>query len=190
MQDQAISNAREMQRRATLPPPLPKSSPVAVYSDARGGLERPPVVPMDRPDGMHHQRPSQQARLAAAYGRTQSAWFPPKPAAQPQKPPSRRTQAQRGNPPPSQPQSPLRGTEHQPKPASPPLPDIGALFERFTKQTPPPESDPLRGIFAQLPEGAPSEEGMDSILVMLLLFLLRSEGADQPLLLALMYIMM
>ncbi len=52
------------------------------------------------------------------------------------------------------------------------------------------DNTPLEDFFTDKQEGEGKQEGMDSLLIMVMLMLLKQESADQGLLLALMYIMM
>ncbi|MDR3313213.1 MAG: hypothetical protein LBS96_02005 [Oscillospiraceae bacterium] len=169
-QARAIDAARDMQRRATLPAPprqaAPPQRPPQQFPPQQHG--RPES---HRPDGLHHPCPGQQARYNASYGRTQ--------------PPIRRQQY--APPPPKQAPHTNAGQKAQP---------IGDLFRLFgglggnAKPGAAAGASPLGDFFAGKQEGEEAEEGMDSLLIMVLLLLLKQESADQGLLLALMYIMM
>ena len=210
MQEQAMAAAREMQRRATLPiPPRQEADPFA-----RGGMDRNqgirnswgmPEQPPPRPSfqqahqhvkvsqhvqsmpqqPLHHRTPSQQARQNASYGRIRP---------QIHDPPPRKSNWQKPGRPQQQPHQhgPKSGNAYREEPAAamPPLADIFSILGGLGGGAP--ESPPTQSAFEGIPsgdEGTPFE-GVDSILMMVLLLLLRKENADQGLLLALMYIML
>jgi len=198
MQQQAAAAARDMQRRATLPMP-PRQ------------IQDPPRPQFRQPEPLHHKSPSQQARQAASYGRMQpqmrrQEWqAPPQTAKRPQpqsQPQPRETyhrhqrQPQRQNHYQEDPRFREPPSPPPPPPAAntmPPLADLlgmlgglGGLGGTAAQESPAaPES-----AFGDFAPEAGKEGGMDSILMLLLLFLLQKESADQGLLLALMYIMM
>ncbi len=209
MQQQAASAARDMQRRATLPMPSQGSirnqemgirNQDAGYTEKRqsGWDKRPafydPPKPAARPEPLHHKPPSQKARQNASYSRTQppihnQEWQQPKPAQQ-----QRRQEPQRNKDPHHRQQQPPRYQE--PPPPSPPPPpqnnmpplgDILSLLSGFGAKAQPKQQS---NAFEPCESNDAAEGGMDSIMMILLLFLLQKENADQGLLMALMYIMM
>ncbi|MDR1927446.1 MAG: hypothetical protein LBQ33_02260 [Oscillospiraceae bacterium] len=182
MQQQAIATAREMQRRATLPPPMPQQQ----AAGRQPYFSQP--KPSGKPQGMHHQVPSQQARQRACYGRTQSGgsgsrqdpWQRPQPGWE------NRRQCNSG-----QPGGQNRQQKREAPPSMPSMPQLFELFGKLGGGAAQEKSDPIRDAFSHMGSGsAPTEESMDSMLIMMLLLMLRQENADQGLLLALMYIMM
>ena len=205
MQQQAAAAARDMQRRATLPMP------------PRQTQDNRPSFRQSEP--LHHKSPTQQARQAASYGRMQpqmrrQEWQAPpgnqgtrgkrsEPKPQFHQPQSRqRGQPQHRDQPQYQEDPRFREPPSPPPPpptnAMPPLADLlgmlgglgnlggpGRFGDAAAQEGPAgPES-----VFGAGGEGNESG-GMDSIMILLLLFLLQKENADQGLLLALMYIMM
>ena len=204
MQQQAAAAARDMQRRATLPM-QPTQRP-----EARGKRQD---QQFRQPEPLHHKSPSQQARQAASYGRTQpqmrrQQWQQPvrNQDARGKKQEQNRSQPKHREQPPYGGQSRHSGQPHyqndprfrEPPPpppatnAMPPLADLlgmlgglGGLGGAASPKQESPES-----AFGAFEPSEAGQGGMDSIMVLLLLFLLQKENADQGLLLALMYIMM
>ena len=180
MQAQAAAEARDMQRRATLPVPSREGS----------GKRQEAAVPPSRQTPQQPRRAANQYRIRPqqqrqeAGDRKQEAGYtafkpyqPPKP--EPPPPPPKPRQAP---PPPPKPGPP-------PPPASPPLSDLFRLFGNLgggnaANQQAPPQAHTAP------PGDAPAGDGMDSILPLLLMLLLKKENADQGLLMALMYILM
>lgn len=183
-QERAIHAAREMQRRATLPvPPKPQQKqfqpppPPPRFQQPKYQYTPPtpptPPPPPQRPECIRHPCPGQQARRDASYDRTQ--------------PPIRRHSGnERAGPPPPPPK----------QTAQPNMADIFKLFSGLggsggsQNDNNAAKGTPLGDFFADKSEGEGVSEGMDSLLIMVMLLLLRQENADQGLLLALMYIMM
>jgi len=173
MQEQAVAAARDMQKRAQFksPEPTPKAP-----------VQRPKFREQStgRRDGIHHKTPNRnQGPRFRAQGNVQQAQWQ-----QPSKHRNCKRQSyyQPPQPPPPEP----------PPPPSPPVqtppfaPGLSELFTLFGgmgggNKTPPHNC-----------ESCDSADGgsMDSVLVILLMFLLQKEKADQGLMMALMYIMM
>jgi len=187
LQEQAVAAARDMQRRATLP--VPRQAAAQAAGDRRQGAgEQPwfrqappqpkpsPKQPPRRPEGMHHPRPEGMHHPRPGRRKEPPGYTPFKPVAPPPPPP----------PPPE--------ASHTPPPSGIPSPPLSQLFQLFGnlgggatgKQEPHASQEPP----ASAPGEPPQGDGMDSILTLLLLFLLKKENADQGLLMALMYILM
>ncbi|MDR2647937.1 MAG: hypothetical protein LBB67_07440 [Oscillospiraceae bacterium] len=74
------------------------------------------------------------------------------------------------------------------------MPDLASLLGAFAAPQKPPRGaapGPSVGkMFDSINQSAPTEEGIDSLMLMMVMLMLKQENADQGLLLALMYIMM
>ena len=172
---------------------------------------RPPHAPQPLPQPsyqhfqaqpLHHRMPSQQARQNASYGRSRPQMeYPPQGHNSWQKPggTQQAQQFQRHDPNSrnAHREEPQNRNREAP-PAGMPPSSPAALSELFSLLGGlgglgggAPGPSPMQSAFENVPPGGEgAAEGVDSILMMVLLLLLRKENADQGLLLALMYIML
>jgi len=165
MQEQAVAAARDMQKRTRFSDqelmPKPQSPP------------QRPKFNQPRCGGMHHKTPNRKPKFRAQ-GSGQQQWQEP----------ARNCKRQRYyQPPPPEPPPPPPPSPPPPSPA----PGLSELFTLFGgmgggSNTPPQNCESC--------EGKDGDGSMDSVLVILLMFLLQKEKADQGLMMALMYIMM
>ena len=206
MQEQAVAAARAAQRKSRFPEQARAPKPVAPAQKPR------------RHDGMHHKSPRRNQTRNAPWqeapkvkreepNRRQQFWQEPPP----QEPKSRR-QEQKFQPPPGKnhragnrnqgqnrnqgcrrqeqgrdrAQPPSQQTAPPPPPAQQQAPGLTELFSMFGGMG---EKPGARAKTRDC-DGFGDEGSMDSVLVILLMFLLQKEKADQGLMMALMYIMM
>lgn len=155
----------------------------------------PPRSSFQQFQPLHHRRPSQQARQNASYGRIRPQMHdPPQNIWQNPSPHQSGTSHQRSGFQQRR-KGPTKSRSVQEPPPSPPtMPPLSELFSMLGglgglgslgSAGNAPEPPPMQAAFESM-----SGDGMDAILMMVLLLLLRKENADQGLLLALMYIML